>query len=102
MELRNHPRVSQHGVCNWPPIWTPANPHNDKPRLQGEIGVLKYVICQLSRSTCFLMIACEGGEHIGRLIFDDGSFCQQIGKILETCTGRTIKEIGDLDLSHLL
>jgi hypothetical protein len=48
------------------------------------------------------MIACEGGEHIGRLIFDDGSFCQQIGKILETCTGRTIKEIGDLDLSHPL
>ena len=102
MELRNHPLMSHYGIPNWPPVWTPANPRDDKPSLRGEIGVLKYVLCQSSGNTCFLMIAHDGGGYIGSLLFDEGLFCQQIGKILETCTGRTIKEIGDLDLSHLL
>jgi hypothetical protein len=83
-------------------VWKPANPRDDKPSLHGEIGVLKYVVCQSSGNTCFLMIAHGGGGYIVSLLFDDGSFYQQIGKILETCTGRTIKEIGDLDLSQFL
>ena len=48
------------------------------------------------------MIAHDGVGYIGALLFDEGLFCQQMGKILETYIGRTIKEIGDLDLSHLL
>jgi hypothetical protein len=102
MELRNHPLMSHYGIPNWPPVWTPANPRDDKPSLCGEIGVLKYVLCESSGDTCFLVITHDGGGYIGSLLFDEGSFCQQIGKILETCIGRTIKEIGDLDLSHLL
>ena len=70
--------------------------------LRGEIGVLKYVLGQPSKNTCFLLIAHDDGHYLGALLFDDRLFCQQIGKILKTCTGRTIKEIGDLDLSHLL
>jgi len=102
MELRNPPLMICYGIPNWPPVWKPANPRDDKPTLQGEIGVLKYVLGQSSGNTCFLLIEHNGGGNIGSLLFDDASFCQQIGKILETCTGRTIKEIGNLDLSHLL
>ena len=102
IELRSHPLMSQFGVPNWPPVWKPANPRDDKPSLKGEIGELKYVLYQSAGNKCFLIMTHEGGGYVGALLFDDGSFCQQIGKILETYTGRTIKEIGDLDLSHLL
>ena len=44
----------------------------------------------------------NGEAYIGSLLFDDRAFCEQIGRILETFTGRTLKEIGDQDLSHLL
>jgi len=98
MELRNHPLMSHYGIPNWHPVWIPANPRDDKPSLQGEIGVLKYVLCQRSGNACFLMMAYDGMGYIGSLHFDEGLFCQQIGKSLTTCTGRTIKEMGDLDL----
>jgi len=93
MELRSHPLMSHFGVPNWPPVWKPANPRDDKPSLRGEIGKLRYVLLQSSGNACFLMVSHDGGGYIGSLLFDDGSVCQQIGKILETCTGRTIKEI---------
>jgi hypothetical protein len=102
MELRNHPLMSHYGIPNWPPVWKPANPRDAKPSLRGEIGVLKYVVCQSSSNKCFLMIAHDGGGYIGSLLFDDGSFFQQVAKILETCIGRTIMEIGGLNLSHFL
>lgn len=102
MELSNLPLMVRYGIPNWPPVWKSANPRDDKPSLHGEIGVLKYVLYQTSGNACFLMITHEGGGYIGALLFDNGSFCQQIGRILETCTGRRIKEIGDLDLSHVL
>jgi hypothetical protein len=102
MELRNHPLMVCYGVPNWPPVWTPANPRDDKPSLRGEIGALKYVLGQSSENTCFLLIAHDGGRYIGALLFDDRLFCQQICNLLQGCTGLTIKEIGDSDLSHLL
>ena len=92
----------RYGIPNWPPVLTPANPRDDKPSLRGEIGALKYVLGQSSENTCFLMMAHDGMGYIGSLHFDEDLFCQPIGIILETNIGRTIKEIGDLDLSHLL
>jgi hypothetical protein len=102
MELRSHPLMVCYGIPNWPPVWTPANPRDDKPSLRDEIGVLKHVLGQSSKNTCFLVIAHDDAHYLGALLFDDGLFCQQIYKFLQACTGRTIKEIGDLDLSHLL
>ena len=102
MELRNHPLMVRYGIPNWPPVWTPANPRDDKPSLHGEIGVLKNVLGQSSKNTCFLLIAHDDGHYLGALLFDDRLFCQQICNLLQACTGRTIKEIGDSDLSHLL
>ena len=102
MELRNHPLMVRYGIPNWPPVWTPANPRDDKPSLRGEIGELKYVLGQSSKNTCFLLIARDDEHYLGALLFDDRLFCQQICKLLQGFTGRTIKKIGDFDLSHLL
>ena len=102
MELRNHPLMVRYGIPNWPPIWTPADPRDGKSSLRGEIGSLKYVLCRASEKTCFLITTHDGAGYVGSLLFDDVAFCQQIAKLLETCIGRTIKEIGDLDLSHFL
>ena len=102
MELRNHPVMIRYGIPNWPPVWIPADPKGGKSSLYGEIGLLKYVLYRASENKCFLIITHDGGGYIGCLLFDDRPLCQQIGKILQSCTGRTIKEIGDSDLSHLL
>ena len=42
----------------------------------------------------------EGRMYTGALLFDDAVFCEQIFDLLETCIGRSIKEIGGLDVSH--
>jgi len=94
--------MTRFGLTNWPPVWAPADPRDGKSSLRGEIGRLKYVLCGASENTCFLITMYNGGAYIGSLLFDDRAFCEQIGRILETFTGRTLKEIGDQDLSHLL
>ena len=94
MELRSHPLM----LHSWPPEWLPAVPAKDSKILNGEIGVLKYVLCRASDNHCFLVILHEGHGYVGTLRFDDMSVCQELSKILEAHIKSTIKEIGDLDL----
>jgi len=69
----------------------------------GEIGVLKYVHSNsLMSNKCFLIIDFEAQVYIGSLLFKDHAFCGQISNLLREHVGRPIKEIGDLDVSHLL
>jgi hypothetical protein len=44
----------------------------------------------------------EKERYVGALLFDDIAICRQIALILKTHTGRPIREIGDLDISHTL
>jgi len=44
----------------------------------------------------------QGGEYVGCLLLDDASICRQIGEILSGLCGKTLKEVGAIDLSHLL
>jgi len=86
-------------VKNWPPIWT----NSGKTDEIGEIGILRQVngdsqLC----SRCFLVIEHEGQRYVGALLFSDVMFCSSIREILKNYIGRSIKEIGDLDLSHTL
>ena len=41
----------------------------------------------------------EGRTYTGALLFDDAVVCEQVFDLLETCIGRSIKEIGGLDVS---
>ena len=103
MTLRNHPlMVRKGGYCSWPPIWTTTRlDPNDKP--VGEIGILQQALMNDYLSTrIFLFIDFNGHRYMGALQFDDAKFCSAIYSLLLSHVGFSLKEIGDIDLSHLL
>jgi hypothetical protein len=44
----------------------------------------------------------HGHRYTGSMYFDDIGFCYEIDAVLKSNLKRSIKEIGDLDLAHLL
>jgi hypothetical protein len=44
----------------------------------------------------------NGHHYTGSMYFDDIGFCYDVDMILKSNLGRSMKDIGDLDLSHLL
>jgi hypothetical protein len=102
MKLRDHPLMSYRGLTNWPPVWTRAR-GNVVKTVRGEVGILAYVHCNAqSSSRCYLIMDYEGETYVGTLIFGDQAFCTQITDLLRLHLKRSIKEIGDLELSHTL
>jgi hypothetical protein len=87
------------GAPNWPPVWTQWTKGGSTTTLKGEIGVLRYV-----RSTdepakkCFLVTEHDGQHYVGTLLFDDSAFCARISTLLHVYLGRSIKDIGDLEI----
>ena len=102
MRLRDHALMSHRGVPNWPPQWTNTRKDmDDRPR--GEIGDLKQVLMNdLFDNKCFLVIEYEGQKYMGCLTFDDPGFCRRIHSVLNLMIGRSLKDVGDLDLAHTL
>jgi hypothetical protein len=102
MELRNHPLMRHNGVANWPPVWTQSKKERNKTT-RGEVGVLRYVHANNRISNkCFIVIEYDKEHYVGCLIFDDVAFCYQIAEFLRRYVGRSIKEIGDLNVSASL
>lgn len=103
MKLREHPLMQYHGMSNWPPVWTPRAGSAPERHLKGEIGVLKQVECDVKTTRkCYLVIEHEDREYMGTLLFDDAMFGWLVSVNLRKHIGKPIKEIGDLDLSHIL
>jgi hypothetical protein len=101
--LKDHPLMLYHGVPNWPPVWVKGSTQRDRHIIRGDVGILKYVHFYGPISNkCFLVIEHAGEHFVGTLMFDDLAFCRQIADILRDCIGHSIKEIGELDLSHTL
>jgi hypothetical protein len=92
------------GICTWPPLWTTIHrDRNDRPR--GEIGVLTQVVMNdlpEMNTKVFMFIEYSGFRYMGLLIFDDAQFCHAIYTLLQSNIGRSISEIGDLDVSFTL
>lgn len=42
----------------------------------------------------------EGNEYMGCLLFSDSQFCQQICELLRAHCGKSLEEIGDLEISQ--
>ena len=101
MHLRDHPLMRHRGVRNWPPVWTKAR-REDRKTVRGEVGILRYVQSMTPSDKCYLVIEHEMQYLVGTLIFDDVTFCRQIGNLLREHVGRSITEIGDLDTSSTL
>lgn len=100
MELRKHPRMTCLGRPNWPPEWMGKyGPDNPLPR--GEVGTLIRVEPApsiLEAPHCFLVIHWNQQEYIGSLYFDEEDFLTEIVELLRSCLGRSIAEIGSLDI----
>jgi hypothetical protein len=94
--------MKHRGVRNWPPVWTKAN--KDNKAVQGEVGILRSVhFSDYDESHSFLLIIeHESAYYVGTLIFDDMTFRRQMIDLLQRHIGRSIKEIGALDLSYTL
>ena len=99
VKLRDHPLLSH----TWPPVWW-ARADREKNQLRGEIGTLKsvklYNIQPADR--LYLLIEYEEAEYLGILLIEDYALCQQLFSLIAQHNGRTIAEIGDIDLSHTL
>jgi hypothetical protein len=109
--VRSHPFTHYRGQASWPPVWTWTGVgENKQPR--GEVGVLKEVHTSVDDpaqpdsvtpyNRVYLFMEYRDGGYIGCLLFDDPAACRQIGEILSQQCGRTIEEVGRIDLSHLL
>ena len=73
------------------------------PSCVGEIGTLEQALMhELFDNKIFLFIEHGGFRYMGFMQFDDPAFCSQIHNLLKANLGRTIEEIGDLDLFHTL
>ncbi len=94
--------MNYRGVPNWPPVWTLARNGSVKT-VKGEVGVLKYVHASTDMSNkCYLVISYQSERYTGCILCRDHSFCAQIAHLLRDHVGRSIKDIGDLDLSYTL
>ena len=102
MQLRNHPFMRRHGITNWPPVWTQPKKYGNKTK-RGEVGVLTYVFTKNNTTNRgHLVIEPENERYVGSLIFDDVEFCWLISNALQNHVGRSVRNIGDLDLSYTL
>jgi hypothetical protein len=98
MKPRNHRSVSFRHISTWPPLWTQST-RPDLKTVKGEVGFLKYVHHGGDRSTkCYLVIEHQKQTFLGVLSLRNMRFCVQITDLLQGNIGRSIKEIGDLEI----
>jgi hypothetical protein len=99
VQLREHPSIFRDGQPGWPPQWTKIEGLGDK--LTGEIGTLSSVT--LSRldppTACYLLIDIGATSYMGTILSDDPEFCRKLCNFLNGHIGKSVKEIGDLDLA---
>jgi hypothetical protein len=91
--------MSHHGVSTWPPGWKATWRSKDElPK--GEVGILKEVfMTDDSDRELLLTIEFQGNRYFGGLEFVDPWFCSQVYGLLQHHIGRTIKEVGDMELA---
>ena len=93
--LRKHPKV------NWPPQWNGwCGPDARVPA--GEDGVLKsaqyLTVDPTAAARVQLRIAHDGNEFWGFIPCDDPVLLSRLYAKLKGCIGRTMQEIGSLDI----
>jgi hypothetical protein len=66
----------------------------------GEVGLLKNVLISAVKPStrCFLIMEHADAEYMGDLLASDEASCTQIYEMLLGHCGKTIQEIGDIDL----
>ena len=102
MKLRDHPLMTlKSGTVSWPPQWQRVG--HDRSVVPGELGMLEDVsMHDLIENKIFMAMAHKSERYIAVLAFDDGMFAKQLYSLLLKQIGHSIREIGDLDMPHLL
>ena len=102
MKLRDHPMmIRTNGYRSWPPPWKAANQDRDEKPI-GEVGTLQDVVrSHIIDNKIFLFIESDGFRYMGFITLDDPGFYNKIYRLLKHYVGRPIKEIGDIELSHI-
>jgi hypothetical protein len=98
IKLRDHPLIRHSGGLNWPPVWTQRRINGFKAQT-GEVGALIYVYAARGSNKCDLVIEYENENYTGTLLFDEAKFCHQVADLLRQHIGKSIKDIGDLEVS---
>lgn len=95
MSLRDHPLLSP----GWPPVWLYCG-GLDNTHPKGEVGILKAVHLSVVKppAGCFLIMEHAGAEYMATLFASDAAFCVEIYEVLLRHCGKTIREIGDIDV----
>ena len=103
LKFRYHPLMRRRsGAKAWPPLWINVRGAT-YPKPSGEIGFLTRVEEHPAISAClFLWVIHEGETYVGTMNFDDSGFCREIRRVLDKSIGLNLRDIGDIDLSHLL
>ena len=71
--------------------------------IRTETGILEEVVMsKLIDNKVFMFMTLDGVRYMGFLAFDDLAFCSQMFYLLKSNLGLSIKEIGDLNVWHLL
>ena len=101
MFLRDHALLTHQNSRSWPPDWLWCGGFdNTHPR--GEVGILKTVFVSSVKpsSSCFLVMEHAGAEYLGEFFVSDAAFCSEMYAVLLRYCGKTLQEIGDVDLSE--
>jgi len=102
LPLRNHPELIIGRHPSWPPIWvhTRTEPYKE---LTGEVGVFTgTILYEFAPTRLYVQMEFNGERYLGCLMTQTAVFNRQLHDLLQNHIGLSIKEIGDLDLSHTL
>ncbi len=67
--------------------------------VSGEVGVLIYVHAAADSRKCYLVIEDKNENYTGTLLFHNARLCRQFADLLQHHLDRSMKEIGDLEVS---
>jgi hypothetical protein len=94
MKLRQYARRF---LRNWPPVWIAMG--RERKRIRGEVGVLTEAYSNnQAESAIFIVIRFRAESFIGVLLFSDCSWRTRILSLLQANAGRSMQEIGDLEV----
>ena len=100
--LRNHPQIVFLGSSAWPPAWSNLRAHAAK-QVEGEVGTLiGTILPENVPTTLYVQMEYDGEPYLGTLMVDDAAFARKLHDFLQKHIGLSIKEVGNLDLSHML
>ena len=94
VKLRDHPLLRRH----WPPTWiavTIVSP----PAPAGEVAILKNAhSSRIDNRRMFVSIEHDEARYLAILDLEDREFCQRLIELMQQNYGKTIQEIGNIEI----